>query len=91
MAELKRGDHQVMIWQLQEAESKFSEVIEKALHNGPQEITKRGKTTVIILSKKEYLMLKRKQDSLVEFFKQSPLAGFSIDERSKDLPRRIDL
>ena len=31
------------IWQLQEAKNKFSNFVEKAQHNGPQIVTKRGK------------------------------------------------
>ncbi len=30
------------VWQLQEAKNKFSEVVEAALKDGPQVITKRG-------------------------------------------------
>jgi antitoxin Phd len=30
-------------WQLQTAKNKFSEVVEQAMQNGPQTITRRGK------------------------------------------------
>lgn len=79
-----------MTWQLQEAKNKFSEVVEKAIHDGPQEITRRGKKSVVVLSVRDYLRLKRKKGSLVEFFKQSPIRGLTI-ERARDLPRSIDL
>ena len=37
------------IWQLQEAKSKFSEVIDRALSHGVQIVTRRGKKTAVVL------------------------------------------
>jgi prevent-host-death family protein len=34
-------------WQLQEAKSKFSRVVEVALSDGPQVVTRRGTDTVV--------------------------------------------
>jgi len=79
-----------MIWQIQDAKNKLSEVIERAIQEGPQEITKRGKKTAILLSINDYLKLKRKQKSISDFFRTSPLSEITF-ERSKDLPRDIDL
>jgi len=84
-----RGDDN-MSWQLQEAKNKFSQVVNSAINDGPQEITKQGKKSVVILSIKDYQRLKRNKTSLKEFFQKSPLRGLSF-ERSKDLPRSIDL
>ena len=42
------------IWQLQDAKSKFSEVVEKAIHEGTQIVTKRGKKTVVVMPYDEY-------------------------------------
>ena len=53
-------------WQLQDAKNRFSEVVKKALVNGPQIVTKRGVETVIVLSVKEYRKLKRPKNSLVD-------------------------
>jgi len=77
-------------WKLQDAKNKFSEVVEKALKTGPQEITRHGKKTAVLLSMKDYLKLKRKKNSLVQFFRSSPLSGIDL-ERAKDLPRDIQL
>jgi antitoxin Phd len=73
-------------WQLQKAKNQFSELIEKALTEGPQEITKHGKKTAVILSIDEYRRLRRPQGGLVEFFRKSPLHHISF-ERRKDYPR----
>ena len=79
-------------WQLQDAKNRFSEVVKKALADGPQIVTKHGVETVIVLSVKEYRKLKRPKNSLVDFFKDSPLRDMDIDmTRSKETAREIDL
>jgi antitoxin Phd len=79
-------------WQLQEAKNRFSEVVEEALHHGPQMVTRHGEETVIVLSIKDYRKLSKPKESLVEFFQNSPLRGVELDlTRSKDLPRDVDL
>jgi antitoxin Phd len=67
------------VWQLQEAKNKFSEVVEEALSDGPQVITKRGVEAVIVLSYREYRKLLTSQKKLSEFFRQSPLVGSDLD------------
>jgi prevent-host-death family protein len=67
------------VWQLQEAKNKFSEVVEEALSQGPQVVTRRGVEAVIILSYAEYRKLIASQKKLSEFFRQSPLAETDID------------
>jgi len=79
-------------WQLQEAKKHFSEVIEKAIHEGPQVITRRGVETVMIVSVQEYQNFTAPQTGLVEFFRSSPLCGVSLDlERNKDTAREVEL
>ena len=41
-------------WQLQEAKSRFSEVVDLCLQQGPQMVTKRGLDAVVMLSASEY-------------------------------------
>jgi prevent-host-death family protein len=80
------------IWQLQEAKNRFSEVINKALSDGPQTVTRHGEEIVVILSKAEYNRLLKSQLGLLEFFQQSPLVGVELDlERDNSLPRDVDL
>lgn len=80
------------VWQLQEAKNRFSEVVNKALSEGPQTVTRHGEEVVVVLSKAEYNRLKKSQPSLVEFFRQSPLVGIQLDlERDQSLPRDVDL
>jgi len=80
------------VWQLQEAKNRFSEVVNKALEEGPQTVTRHGEEIVVILSKAEYNRLLKSQTSLLDFFRQSPLVGIELDlERDQSLPRDINL
>jgi antitoxin Phd len=80
------------VWQLQEARSKFSHVVDKALSDGPQIITRRGVEAAVILSSEEYAKLPKSQLRLLEFFRQSPLVGVQLDlGRDRSLPRELDL
>jgi antitoxin Phd len=80
------------IWQLQEAKNRFSEVVNKALEEGPQTVTRHGEEIVVILSKVEYTRLLKSQTSLFEFFRQSPLVGIELDlKRDQSPPRDIDI
>jgi prevent-host-death family protein len=40
-------------WQLQEAKNRFSEVVDEALHKGPQTVTRHGQEVVVIISAAE--------------------------------------
>lgn len=75
-------------WQLQEAKAKFSALVNAALTEGPQVVTKHGEDVVVIVSKEEYEKLKPKQ-SLVEFIRESPLYGVELDlSRKKEFSTR---
>lgn len=79
-------------WQLQEAKNKFSAVIDKALSDGPQIVTRRGVETVVILSAERYQELIKPKIGLVDFMKRSPLRGVDLDlSRHKDYAREFDL
>jgi len=80
------------VWQLQDAKNQFSEVVKKALAEGPQKVTRHGKEVVVILSKAEYERLQKSQAGLLEFFRQSPLVGVELDlERDQSPTRNIEL
>ncbi len=81
-----------MHWQLQEAKNKLSQVIHDAKTSGPQTITVQGKDTAVVISTEDYLKLTHKNDSLLKFFQESPLADVEIDlTRSKESGRKIEL
>lgn len=80
------------IWQLQDAKSKFSEMIDQALANGVQIVTRRGQKTVVVMPFDEYQRLTKQSDSLAQFLLASPLAGSDLTiERDKSTPRSIEI
>lgn len=75
-------------WQLQDAKARFSEVVNQALSEGAQFVTRRGKQTIVILSVSEYEQLTQKEQTLSAYLKSSPLANSDISiTRDKDFPR----
>jgi len=79
-------------WQLQDAKSKFSQLVDKAMHNKPQIVTKRGQNAVVIISFDDYKEMTTPNMSLVDFFRSSPLIGADLDlSRSTELPREVEL
>ena len=80
-------------WQLQEAKNRLSELVRKAADEGPQIITVRGDDAVVVVAARTYRKLTaRPKEGLVDFFRNSPLAGANLDlERSRDTGRRVDL
>jgi len=79
-------------WQLQDAKNRFSEVVENAIQQGPQVVTKRGVEAVVIVSVKEYRKLTTPKTTLIEFFRNSPLHDLELDvEREKDFSREVNL
>lgn len=79
-------------WQLQEAKSRLSQVVDHALREGPQTITLRGKPAVIVVSFEEFQNLTRPSTSLREFFRQSPLYDTELDlERGNNVSRNFPM
>ncbi|MFC1617099.1 type II toxin-antitoxin system Phd/YefM family antitoxin [Candidatus Margulisiibacteriota bacterium] len=79
-------------WQIQEAKSKLSKVVNEAIAHGPQAITRRGQNTVIVISFEDYSKLIKPRENIVDFFDKSPLKGLELDlSRSQELPRDINL
>ena len=46
-----------MAWQLQEAKAKFSQLVQKALDEGPQTVTRHGKEVAVLVSAEDYKKL----------------------------------
>ena len=79
-------------WQLQEAKNRLSQVVNSALHDGPQTITLRGKPAAVVVSFEVYRQLTQPRTGLSQFFRQSPLHDVELDlGRSADLPREVEL
>lgn len=72
------------IWSLQEAESHFSEVVERALEDGPQTVIRHGREAVVIVSASQYKKMIHPKESLAEFMRRSPLYGADDIEFGRD-------
>lgn len=79
-------------WSVADAKAHFSEVIERARHDGPQTITRNGKNTVVVVSIEEWERRSKPKESLVEFLNNSPLKNSGlVIEREKGGFREVDL
>jgi prevent-host-death family protein len=80
------------IWTVAEAKAKFSEIIERAMSEGPQTITRKGRTAAVVVGADEWQRKTMRVGNLAEFLAKSPLrkSGLKI-RRLKERPRKIDL
>lgn len=81
-------------WTVAEAKAKFSEVIEKARHQGPQAITRHGKSAVVVVDAELWERTRRRElrGSFADFLLTSPLRGSGLEvTRLKGGVREIDL
>lgn len=75
-------------WQLQEAKNRLSELVELTLHEGHQTITRHGEPAVVMVAYRDFERWRRKQGSLVEFLRKSPLQGVELELRRDKRPAR---
>ncbi len=80
-----------MAWQLQVAKQRFSELVERARHEGPQIVTKHGRDAVVVVSTEEYQRLRRDGPSLLEFIRSAPDLDLLDLERARDRGRDVEL
>ena len=76
-------------WTVAEAKAKFSELIERALSEGPQTITRKGRRAAVIVGAEEWERKTQRVGTLAEFFAASPLreSGLKV-RRAKERPRK---
>jgi prevent-host-death family protein len=79
-------------WTVASAKAHLSEVIEHALHQGPQTITRNGRKAVVVISAEEWERRTARKGNLAAFFAASPLRNSGlVIERDRTPPREIDL
>jgi antitoxin Phd len=49
-------------WKLQDAKARFSEVVDRALHDGPQVVTRHGENAVVIVAYRDFIGAEPAQD-----------------------------
>ena len=75
-------------WTVAEAKAKFSELIDKAKSEGPQKITKHGRTTAVIVSADQWERKSKRKGNLAEFLAASPLRGSGLKLKRLSVPLR---
>lgn len=82
-------------WQLQEAKNSFSEVVDRALDEGPQTVTRHGRAVAVVVSKEEFEKRRRPKGprgTILPFLRRLHFTGAGLDlERSNDVDRDLDL
>ena len=78
-------------WQVQEAKTRLSEVIEEAQSKGPQIITRHGAERAVVLSIGDYLKLTAHRPGLKEYLLGGPKVDDFEVERDPDTGREIGL
>jgi antitoxin Phd len=78
-------------WQLQEAKTRLSEVIEQANSKGPQIITRHGRERAVILSVAEYRSLTAHRPNLRDYLLGGPKVDDFEIKRTRDTGRKIAL
>lgn len=86
MASLKRK------WAVAKAKAQFSELIDRALAEGPQTITRHGRKAVVVVAVDQWERKAQARGSLVDFFRNSPVKGAGIRvKRLRGAAREIEL
>ena len=79
------------MWTLQDAKNRFSAVVDAALAGTPQEVTRRGKPAVVVLSAEEYHRLLsgavEKRESFADHLMAFP---GDLGERARVKPRDVE-
>jgi prevent-host-death family protein len=79
-------------WTVAEAKAKFSEIIARAMSDGPQTITRNGHTAAVVVGAEEWQQKTKRVGNLAEFFAESPLRASGLKvRRLKGRLRKISL
>jgi len=76
-----------MTWQLQEAKNRLSEVVDRALSEGPQTITRHGRPAVVIVAVEQYAR-ETQREKLSTVLRECPVKGWKVT-RNKDTGRTL--
>jgi prevent-host-death family protein len=79
-------------WTMAEAKAKLTEMLVRAMSEGPQTITRNGRIAASVVGAEEWERKTKRVGNLAEFFAESPLreSGLKV-RRGKERPRKVDL
>jgi prevent-host-death family protein len=75
-------------WNLAEAKAKFSEVVEKALREGPQHVSRNGRPAVVIVPEADWATAQGRGKSFVEALFDPSIRGLLTAEEVDTLFKR---
>lgn len=82
-------------WQLQDAKNRFSELVDAAMEEGPQVVTRHGDEAAVVMGYEQYLVLtgrRRPSKTFTEYLLAAPrLSGGLRAPSRRDLPRKVEL
>ncbi|GIH80131.1 type II toxin-antitoxin system prevent-host-death family antitoxin [Planobispora longispora] len=74
-------------WQVQEAKQRFSEVVRRAVSEGPQVVTRHGEEVAVVIDIAEYRRLKGETPDFGRFLLDDPDWDDDVEfPRNRDLP-----
>ncbi len=73
-------------WPLQDAKNRFSELVDRAIAEGPQIVTRRGKEAVVVVSASDYRRQQAAPRDFVDFLLSAPRV--ELDLRRDSAPDR---
>ncbi|MFN3233098.1 MAG: type II toxin-antitoxin system Phd/YefM family antitoxin [Alphaproteobacteria bacterium] len=79
-----------VIWSLFDAKAKLSALVDAALSQGPQLITRRGKPAVVVVAADDYERLVSPKQSFKDYLRSGPSDALDI-QRIKNGARPVDL
>ena len=78
-----------MKWQLAEAKNRLTEVVNRALEEGPQRITRRN-DVVLVISEADYQSATGEKQKFCEYLSSANLEGLDLDRDGSSL-RQVNL
>jgi prevent-host-death family protein len=78
------------VWQVQAAKQKFSELVQRAIYEVPQTVTRHGKEVVVVISAEEFYRLSDRKPDFKEFLLSGPDLSVLDLKRMPDMPREHD-
>ncbi len=77
-------------WSLQEAKNKFGLLVDEALTEGPQYVTRHDRRAVVVMAADEYQRTSKPSVPFKEFLRSLPLEGLNL-ERDEASDRDVSL
>ncbi len=77
-------------WGLQKAKTRFSEIVDLTMAEGPHLVTRRGAEAVVVLAAEDYHRLFGEAPNLIDHLLKAPRGEALVITRSKELIRGFE-